>query len=192
MHGKRKLENTENIIKRKKLSTLSDIVLRFPGVARVVIKELDDKSLMNIKSASREFSTALKNERCYWIRMILSHTNYLKSFPYSWSVVLNKTPVESLRELGIAMYQYKEQNFPIGELRGLSPHHIAALEGKYQLMQNFLTKNTEKNPKKIEDGQTPLHIAARRGNLDICRLIVLNVEDTNPADNNGCTPLLYL
>ena len=38
-------------------------------------------------------------------------------------------------------------------------------------------------------GDTPLHYAADRGRLDICQLLVENVQDRNPANNKGQTPL---
>ena len=65
MYKNGKLENFGKPAKNKKLLTVFDIFLRFPGITRVVSKELDDKSLANVKSASREFSNALWNERCY-------------------------------------------------------------------------------------------------------------------------------
>ena len=45
-----------------------------------------------------------------------------------------------------------------------------------------------KNPKDII-GNTPLHIAAYNGQLEICRFIVQNVEDKNPKNHQGRTPL---
>ena len=41
-----------------------------------------------------------------------------------------------------------------------------------------------KNPTDNE-GTTPLHIAASEGNLELCRIIINNVNDKNPADNEG-------
>ena len=35
------------------------------------------------------------------------------------------------------------------------------------------------------DGSTPCHIAASEGNLELCRIIINNVNDKNPADNEG-------
>ena len=36
---------------------------------------------------------------------------------------------------------------------------------------------------------TPLHIAARSGNLSICKLIMDNVTDKNPENKFGLRPL---
>ena len=48
--------------------------------------------------------------------------------------------------------------------------------------------NTEENPLSHE-GQTLLHIAARKGYLEICRLICKNINDKNPKNYEGETPL---
>ena len=37
-------------------------------------------------------------------------------------------------------------------------------------------------------GRTPLHWAAMGGQFEMCRFILENVNDKNPADNNGKTP----
>ena len=40
-----------------------------------------------------------------------------------------------------------------------------------------------------EEGRTQLHDAARHGVLDICKLIVRYVDDWNPKNEKGETPL---
>ena len=37
--------------------------------------------------------------------------------------------------------------------------------------------------------EQPLHLAARIGRLDFCQLIVENIVNNNPENNNGVTPL---
>lgn len=41
------------------------------------------------------------------------------------------------------------------------------------------------------DGITPLMIAAKNGNLDICQILIKMKADVNAKDKNGITPLLY-
>ena len=54
---------------------------------------------------------------------------------------------------------------------------------------------SDKNPAKYPwitppyGGTTPLHEAARCGHTDICRLILVNVDDKNPKKEFGITPL---
>ena len=49
-----------------------------------------------------------------------------------------------------------------------------------------MAKVTDKNPGTY--GRTPLHFAASMGRLEMCKLILENVNDKNPVDNNGKTP----
>ena len=36
--------------------------------------------------------------------------------------------------------------------------------------------------------QTPLHFAAYEGHLEICRLLIENIDNKNPANHDGETP----
>ena len=49
----------------------------------------------------------------------------------------------------------------------------------------FLQNSTEVT---LNEGQTPLHLAAKNGHLEICRLILANVNDKNPVNHDGETP----
>ena len=59
------------------------------------------------------------------------------------------------------------------------------------IIENLLSAeivNTDDfNPKDAE-GQTPFHLAAKYGHLEICRLILANIVDKNPVNNDGETP----
>ena len=51
----------------------------------------------------------------------------------------------------------------------------------------FLMKHYEDiNPKNLSD-ETPLHIAADRGNFEICKLIINRISNKNPIDDIGDT-----
>ena len=40
-----------------------------------------------------------------------------------------------------------------------------------------------------DEGLIALHVAAQNGHLEVCQLIITNVEDKNPTNNHGLTPL---
>ena len=46
----------------------------------------------------------------------------------------------------------------------------------------------DKNPSN-DWGQTPLHIAAEKGFVEICQLLIQNAPDKNPSDKYGQTPM---
>ena len=75
--------------------------------------------------------------------------------------------------------------------KGLTPQHLATMFSQIfdlETIENILEMETVKNPKDIE-GNTPLHVAARKGNLEVFLLIKEKVEDINPKNGHGNTPL---
>ena len=82
---------------------------------------------------------------------------------------------------------------PIDEFENTLFHSLAGHEDweKFQKMwcQREIHHIMDEN-KKNKNGITPLHIAALKGHLKTCELIVAcHVQDKNPADNDGITPL---
>ena len=55
-------------------------------------------------------------------------------------------------------------------------------------MKLLVSKVEDKNPFDNE-GFTPLHAAAREGNLEMYKFIAERVENKNPANSDGETPL---
>lgn len=75
--------------------------------------------------------------------------------------------------------------------KGLTPIHLATKYSQFfdlKTIKNILELESEKNPKDIE-GNTPLHLAARKGNLEVFLLIKEKVEDINPKNGHDNTPL---
>ena len=54
---------------------------------------------------------------------------------------------------------------------------------------SILGKNTDKNPRHVRYGNTPLHVAAKYNHFEVYKVIVngLCVEDWNPEDKYGGT-----
>ena len=65
-------------------------------------------------------------------------------------------------------------------------YYIANEKFNKQKVQ-FETKQKEKDV----NGTTPLHEAARYGNLQECKMIIDNVENKNPRNDYGNTPLFF-
>ena len=167
---------------------------KIPLISKSIFEELDDQSFVNIKDASREITTNLKNERFYWIRVLRSYNYLLRDFKDSWSVVVNRTPAEFVRKIVALIDQfYKEDCCYAEDKTFFSPQHIAAHLGKIDFYKYFVMRTGVINPKEpiqIHDyGDTLFHLAARRGYLAICKFFVENLEDKNPVNYAGYTPL---
>ena len=72
--------------------------------------------------------------------------------------------------------------------KGTTLLHLAALTGDYNLFQEIFVKFCSTNPADIH-GNTPLHWAVESGHLAISNLIMKNVENKNPFNNEGIAPL---
>ena len=44
----------------------------------------------------------------------------------------------------------------------------------------FIFENAKHKSPQCDDGQTPLHLAASNGHLEICKFLYAEVEDINP------------
>ena len=72
-----------------------------------------------------------------------------------------------------------------------SLHYAAmgAMPGNSDAMFLATLKGVKNKNPKDNKGLTPLHIAAMKGNLRICELIISSVKDKNPKEDTGRTPL---
>ena len=70
--------------------------------------------------------------------------------------------------------------------------HIGLIDGDLEKAKECIYKNTiEENNAKNHAYQTPLHIAARKGYTDICKLLIQMGVNINARDNYSHTPLHY-
>ena len=78
---------------------MEELGSRFPLISQIILNNVDDNSLANFRKVSRENSNFLDNERFYWIRNIKKYSSNLEEFQESWKKVINKTPVDFLKNL---------------------------------------------------------------------------------------------
>ena len=176
---------------------MESLFQRFPHIIDMVLDKLDDKNLVNYKAASREMSEFLLKERFYWIRIIKRYSAYFGSFQNSWRQVINKTPVEIIKQLAVEVQEVFARcsdiftEFPVISsqivfIRDIAPLHIAAEQGNLKLCEHILEKTEDKNPKghmkmkigqyKVVDALTPLAIAILKGHFEIFSLIMNQIS----------------
>ena len=186
--------------------------LRFPEIAESIFENVDNQSLVNCLEASRELENFLRSQsqKLYLKRKIQKIVEAHDEFSGIWKTVLKNVSTETIIRLEIAVSKfYGEIWFPLrctiyqlcnmigAELVPnypdwpicLSPLHIAAGIGDAQLWKKLSEKWEDKNPKN-NLGSTPLHFAALKGHLNVCKTIVeYSAGAQNSKDNDDMTPL---
>ena len=79
---------------------------RFPHLANSVFDQVDEQSLNICKEISGDVLEYLDKERFFWIRIIKKYQRRLKDFPKLWKLVIDKTPVEKIKEIAIAVSRF--------------------------------------------------------------------------------------
>ena len=54
---------------------------------------------------------------------------------------------------------------------------------------SIIRKTGDQNPKRASDGWTPLHHAAQKGHLEVCKFLMSALVDKNPGNKIRWTPL---
>ena len=83
---------------------MENLCKRFPHLAEGIFDQVDDKSLNKCKEISGEVLEFLDNERFFGIRIVMKCKRRLKDFSKLWKQVqvVNKTPVETMKQIAIA------------------------------------------------------------------------------------------
>ena len=176
--------------KRRKpndLSFLEDFCLQFPSVGEMILKKIDNQSLVNCKKVSWEMEGFIKSERHYWIRMMGRHLQNFKEFQDQWKMVIKKTPIVILRKLSPTVDTFF-YNDPIHYGQQWAPLHIAAQEGSLKLFKYILDKTGDICSKR-KNGWTTLHMAVDGRNFEVCKFLMNKMTDKNPGSLRKWTPL---
>ena len=128
-------------------------------ISKIILNNVDNKSLANFRRASRESSNFLDNERFYWIRIITKYSETFEEFQESWNKVIKKTPVGFLKNLAIDVHSFFKR---ISTTEQWHPLFIGAERGSLPLCEHVVERTGDVNPKQ-NDGFTPLGFAAQEG-----------------------------
>ena len=182
---------------------LENLCLRFPALCDEILNQLNPQCLATCKGLSSFWYDQIMESRTYWVRKIQIYTEDFNQYREDWAIFETKTSLKTLKELATALYVFRDlgrnewkihkEFLKILDLESddqWSPLHIAAkfsLELFKEIALKFNKINQANN-----NGETPLHSAAKSGHLDIFKFILKNIqEDINPIDNVGLTPLHY-
>ena len=153
-------------------------ILRFSEVGQKILKNLDAKSLVQSKEASRGIDGFLENEKFYFISIIKNYNGYFEGFEKSWVEVIHRTPIQIIKQLAIAV----QKHFKKDSNDYYVPPLAIAGDGDnidIELCKYIISKTSNKNPtiKSCYSGKTfPQPQFFIQLQLEKCKLIVEEVE----------------
>ena len=182
---------------------MEEVLIRFPHLGDKILKKLDSKSLFNCKEVNRTFEDFMKVEKRSYLHAIQWYTNCSESLmreiveKYGAAIII----LSILHEIYGKFCRNTKQHHKYLQKYGNTPLHVAAKMGQsgayHLIMENVANKNPfnmisdATNWKCMRRGKldkwflpqsaTPLHLAAKNGNLSVCKLIIENVLDKNPT-----------
>ena len=184
---------------------MEDLCYRFPHVVSMILKDLDNQSLIKSMEANRELNNFLSNDRIYWIRVLLHYKTNFMQFKESWRRSLCQVPAVKSKELAIAaddFFKYRKSRFD----KQWSPLHISAHNGSLEIYK-YISKKCGCINHVGDNGVTAIHMAAGEGHLEIVKFIIDNLQnqnqpavqgmafgdqiDKNPRKADGRTPLHF-
>ena len=181
------------------VSNMEDLCKRIPLVAGMILKKLDNQSLMICKESSRVLWQYLDEEKLVSIQIIKEYKKFFAQFQNVWEKVLKKASVEIVQEFAILVQEFFKPSLPTADINDYRnrrrqdqwhPLWMAILCNQLQLCKYIIEKTGDTNPVRY-DGINPLHFAAEAGHSDIYEFLMINFSNKNPALSNGWTPLHY-
>ena len=95
---------------QKKPLAMELLCQRFPLMAQKITSYVDYNTLINFKEAGRNNNEFLRKERFYWIRLIQRYSCLFGELQEVWKKVVNKTPIEIIKELAICSSYISSNN----------------------------------------------------------------------------------
>jgi ankyrin repeat protein len=171
---------------------------RFPALIPMILKNVDDQSLVKFKETSREMSEIIVNERFYWIRILKKYNQNFEEFSNAWKLVIEKTSVAMVQKLALDVQKFFSYTYNgkrhdnRGRLeKQWSPLHIAAVTRDLDLLKHIVVKTEDVNheSENCSNDYTALHLAAEKGSLTACIFIINWSLYRGGKDRQGRTPI---
>ena len=87
---------------------MEDICLKFPHIAVKVFKNVDNQTLVNIQKSSRRINNFINGEKFYWLRIFQKYCQMAGSFPEYWKKIVKNIPLEVVKKLAMASFQFSK------------------------------------------------------------------------------------
>lgn len=179
----------------------ANMLTRLPHIGEKVFDFLDNRSIIRCKEASRTWYDFINEQKSTWIRMIKKYVKESNEAytecPKHWRQLFSRINSKEVFKLACKIHNYVLDNIRMDcktlshKGKGLTPLHFATMFSQsidLETIRNIIEVSTVKNPRDIE-GNTPLHLAARKGDLKVFLLIQEKADYINPKNDHSNTPL---
>ena len=139
---------------------MEDLCKRMPLLAGMILKSLDNHSLMICKESSIVLCQYLNEDKMVSVRKIKKYNSSFVEFQNVWKKILKKAPIKIVREFAILVQEFFKPRLPI-------------------------TDDTDVRNKRRSRQWHPLWIAALCGHLHLCKYITEKTGDAKPVGKNG-------
>ena len=169
--------------------TIENLMFRFPHLSVMIFDHLNNQSLADCKSVSKDLNIYLSEQKFHQIRIIEETVKKFQELRQPWINLFKKANTETIMKLGHAVGQfYTQKGVKYLNYEGITPLHVAAAEDNVSLYDMILEHAQNKDP--IDDvGFGPMLMAVVNGHLEMTKAIMKKSEDKNPkAAHNDLTP----
>ena len=154
---------------KKHQPAMEEICQRFPLIAQKILNHVDNETLINFNEAGRNNTAFMEKERFYWIRIIKRYNCLIGELQEVWKKVVNKTPVEIVKELAVAVHQFPQ----------ILKRHLHKTGGACET--ECFCNGTLLSPldftQRFEKQWHPLFIGATCGSTNLCNHIIEKAGD---------------
>ena len=119
---------------------MEDLCVRIPLVAGMILKNLDNQSLIIYKDSSRGIHQYLTEEKLFSIRIIKEYKTSFTQYQNVWEKVLKKASVEIVQGFAVLVREFFFPRFPTDDIYDGRRHKKKHRIGKdhYQKSEIFL------------------------------------------------------
>ena len=194
---------------------MEELFERFPHLSEKILLKLNYKSLVTCREVSRTWNTTVEVERSSYLKVIKGYTQcsdelLKKIIDKCGSLIVL---VSILKKIFGNFPKGTKQSHRYLKTWGNTPLHIAAGNGYMAAYHLIMDIVEDKNPMgenltdinslaiKVQKPYclrgaeydlfeyTPLHLAAKNGHFNTCKLILENIVEKNPSNQGLFTPL---
>ena len=172
---------------------MADVVLtvRYPHICKKVFTLLNAKSLVNCRLVCKEWRDLIQDQDDLWMQMIKKYivtieyedirSDYIcgrgreTQYGKSWFKRIKKSPIPILRDFANILWESldiesNKENFESKLCSDIHDHWRTQVQERLS---------------------SPLHVLAWKGNLEIFLHVSSTLDDKNPLDHHGYTPLHF-